>query len=41
VVDRLLRAPTDALRRGLDREVAHQGACLECLFGVAERGEES
>ena len=39
VVDRLLRAPSDALRRGLEQGSAHRGACLECLFGVGERGE--
>jgi glutamyl-tRNA reductase len=38
VVDRLLRAPSDALRRGLLEEQAQQASCLQCVFGVGERG---
>jgi glutamyl-tRNA reductase len=38
VVDRLLHAPTSALRRGPSLAHRAQPTCLECVFGVGGRG---
>ena len=38
VVDRLLHAPSEALRRGLLHDHSHGASCLRCVFGVGEQG---
>jgi glutamyl-tRNA reductase len=41
VVDRLLRAPSEALRNGIYESNASRDSCLRCVFGVGDRSADA